>query len=107
MSPHIRSWRIVDFDRFDKRAEFPVGGTVMGIIFGHRVFVDGESIFTSRIVAIDGYTITTESGSRYILAGPPSTDWPVHELPQREQDFINNFPKPSHIHAGASNENGD
>jgi len=35
--------------------------------------VDGESIVTSRVIALDGETVSTEKGSKYVLS--KKGDW--------------------------------
>ena len=73
MTPHIRNWTLVNQsgDR-EFNLETGVGCIVSGNIYRHSRFQDGEYIFTSRIVATDGFNITTQSGSKYTLAGPPA-----------------------------------
>lgn len=43
------------------------GTSVKGQVYGHKRFEDGDSIVTSRIIGVDGRTVTTESGTQYVL----------------------------------------
>ena len=45
---------------------------ISGLIFGHPVFPDNTLIFTSTIVGANGREVVTNSGSCYILEGPPN-----------------------------------
>jgi hypothetical protein len=46
-----------------------------GVVFGHPKFSDGEVVRTTRIVKADGCTITTASGSIYLLQGEPNSEY--------------------------------
>ena len=43
---------------------------LVGEVFGHARFDDGERVKTSPIASVDGSTVTTESGQVYELGKP-------------------------------------
>lgn len=47
------------------------GIRLSGKVYGHPEFRDGSKVDTSRVVAVDGRTITVESGRVYVLEGDP------------------------------------
>jgi hypothetical protein len=49
--------------------------SLAGNVYNHPNFSDGSHITTSVIKTIDGRTITTITGSVYILDGKPSDDY--------------------------------
>jgi len=62
--PKLEKWFIID-TKFDLSK--PKSTHLMGVVYGHPVFKDGEFIQTSPVIRIDKDTITTKSGSRYVL----------------------------------------
>ncbi|MHC4297965.1 MAG: hypothetical protein ACYS7Y_11730 [Planctomycetota bacterium] len=47
---------------------------LQGEVYGHPRFTDGEFVYTSHVVSVDGPVVTTKSGSVYTL-GEPKPDY--------------------------------
>lgn len=68
----LSDWSVVPLHRY---AAPELGKCVAGTVSeGHRLFGQGQ-IRTSPIEKVTGRVVTTESGSRYELVGPPSEDY--------------------------------
>lgn len=52
-----------------------MGIRLSGKVYGHPEFRDGSKVDTSRIVSVEGRTITAESGRIYVLEGEPESEY--------------------------------
>ena len=75
--PTLFSWSIERINTGDIRYQAPelhkIG--ILGKICNHSKFKDNTQILTTYIIHVDGKIITTMSGSKYCIEGPPSKDY--------------------------------
>ena len=75
--PTITNWAIEQINTGDIRYQAPelykIG--IQGNIYNHSKFEDNTLILTNYIVHSNGKIITTASGSKYCIEGPPSKDY--------------------------------
>ena len=75
--PVIMNWSIEQLNKGDIRYQAPelykIG--ILGKIYNHSKFKDNTEILTSYIIHSEGKIITTVSGSKYYIEGPPSKDY--------------------------------
>lgn len=77
----LKHWSVTFIPEAYKAPE-QLAPRLAGAVFGSPTFQDGDRIITSPIVAVNGRTITTESGSVYLLEGDPDPHY-VAWLAQR------------------------
>ena len=71
---NLRNWCIVEgHDPYTAPECQPK--KLAGNVYNHSEFLDGTWIVTSRVVNVEARTITTRSGSVYLLEGDPNPDY--------------------------------
>jgi hypothetical protein len=75
--PILFNWSIEQINTGDIRYQAPelhkIG--IQGKIYNHPKFKDNTEILTTYIIHVDGKIITTMSGTKYYIEGPPSKDY--------------------------------
>lgn len=68
MTAELHEWAVVTSDPY--AAPEVAGIKLEGTVYGHPSKADGKPIRTSRVVSVDGRTVTTLSGTVYELHEP-------------------------------------
>jgi hypothetical protein len=91
--PIITNWSIEQINTGDIRYQAPelYKISVQGKIHNHSKFEDNTQILTNYIVHSEGQIITTASGSKYFIKGPPSKDYTFF-CNQKQIDIDENNP---------------
>jgi hypothetical protein len=72
--PILRNWSVISTGSPYTAPEARTY-SIEGQVYGHNGFEYGDDIMTSQPVKIDGRVVTTASGTKYELEGPPKPEW--------------------------------